>query len=246
MKPATVGVVAFLTVWPQLPSLGASSPAPARALLSRLGGPVEALALQVRGALRARARRLRVAAAQRAESIRMTQEEVRQEGRQTDVSPEVRGAIRRRQFESAQRRMLADVPTADVVVVNPTHFAVALRYDGTRRAPEVVAKGGPDRRRDPRGGGGARRADRPRPAARAHALHREVELGAEIPEQLLAAVAEVLAFVYRLGGGAGTPEAADAARGSSTLKRRRAAPITRPPLAVVPVAAVLLGSTGGC
>ncbi len=71
----------------------------------------------------------------------MTKQQVKDETRQYGVSAEVRAALRRRQMQLARSRMMAAVPTADVVVTNPTHFAVALRYDGTRTAPEVVAKG---------------------------------------------------------------------------------------------------------
>ena len=74
-------------------------------------------------------------------SLMMTKEEVKQEARQSDVAPEVRGAIRRRQLQMNRRRMMNDIPTADVVIVNPTHYAVALRYDPKLPAPEVVAKG---------------------------------------------------------------------------------------------------------
>jgi flagellar biosynthetic protein FlhB len=127
----------------------------------------------------------------------MTKEEVKNEHRQSDVAPEVRGAIRRRQAEAARKRMLADVPTADVVVVNPTHYAVALRYDGSRPAPEVVAKGvdliAANIRRV------AEENDVPivREAPLARALYAQVEIGQMIPEDFFAAVAQVLAFVFR-------------------------------------------------
>src|SRR5207237_650112 len=74
-------------------------------------------------------------------SLRMSRDEVKQEARESDLAPELRGAIRRKQLERARKRMLAAVPTADVVIANPTHFAVALRYDGSAPAPQVVAKG---------------------------------------------------------------------------------------------------------
>src|SRR5262249_43696460 len=74
--------------------------------------------------------------------MRMTREEIRQEHKESEGSPEVKGRIRQLQREMAERRMMDDVPKADVVIVNPTHFAVALRYDEkTMRAPQVVAKG---------------------------------------------------------------------------------------------------------
>ena len=94
--------------------------------------------------------------------------------------------------------MMADVPTADVVIVNPTHFAVALRYDGRRPAPEVVAKGADHvAARDPRASPrstACRSSPTRRSRARSTARSSSAQL---IPEALFAAVAEVLAFVYR-------------------------------------------------
>jgi flagellar biosynthetic protein FlhB len=132
--------------------------------------------------------------------LMMTKQEVKDETRQYGVSAEVRAAQRRRQMQAARARMMAAVPNADVIVTNPTHFAVALTYDGTRTAPEVVAKGkdliAAQIRRI------AEEHDVPvisdPPLARA--LHGSVEIGQVIPEELYAAVARVLAFVYRLAG----------------------------------------------
>jgi len=131
-------------------------------------------------------------------SMRMTKQEVKDELRQYGLPAEVRNALRRRQAQAARKRMMAAVPDADVVIANPTHFAVALRYDGTRAAPEVVAKGQDlialQIRRI------AEENDVPivhePPLARA--LHASCEIGHVIPEELYAAVARVLAFVYRL------------------------------------------------
>ncbi|MGO9974656.1 MAG: flagellar biosynthesis protein FlhB [Solirubrobacteraceae bacterium] len=132
--------------------------------------------------------------------LKITKQEVKDEVRQYGVSAEVRNALRRRQMQAARARMMAAVPNADVVVTNPTHFAVALLYDGTHTAPEVVAKGqdliAAQIRRV------AEEHDVPvisdPPLARA--LHASVEVGQVIPEELYAAVARVLAFVYRLAG----------------------------------------------
>jgi flagellar biosynthetic protein FlhB len=132
--------------------------------------------------------------------LMMTKQEVKDETRQYGVSAEVRAAQRRRQMQAARARMMAAVPNADVVVANHTHYAVALTYDGTRTAPEVVAKGkdliAAQIRRI------AEEHDVPvvsdPPLARA--LHSSVEIGQVIPEELYAAVARVLAFVYRLAG----------------------------------------------
>jgi len=132
--------------------------------------------------------------------LRMTKQEVKDEVRQYGVSAEVKAALRRRQAQMARARMMAAVPDADVVVTNPTHYAVALTYDGSRTAPEVVAKG-----KDLIAAQIKRIAEEhdvpviaDPPLARA--LHASVEIGQVIPEELYAAVARVLAFVYRLAG----------------------------------------------
>jgi flagellar biosynthetic protein FlhB len=132
--------------------------------------------------------------------LKMDKEEVKQEFKQQTVSPEVRGAIRRRQMQVARARMMADVPGADVVVTNPTHFAVALRYSADAPAPIVVAKGQDivaARIRAIAAEHGVPVIPDP-PLARS--LHASVEIGTEIPEELFGAVAQVLAFVYRTAG----------------------------------------------
>jgi flagellar biosynthetic protein FlhB len=131
-------------------------------------------------------------------SLKMSKQEVKQEMKGHDLPKEVKGALRRRQIQAARARMMAAVPKADVVVTNPTHFAVALSYDGSRLAPVLVAKGqdlvAMQIRRI------AAEHDVPivpdPPLARE--LHRTVEIGQMIPAELYSAVAQVLAFVYRL------------------------------------------------
>lgn len=131
--------------------------------------------------------------------LMMTKEEVRQEAKETEGNPEVKGRIRRMQREMAQRRMMAEIPTADVVVTNPTHFAVALRYsEKGMRAPVVVAKGTQltaARIREIATEHGVPILEAP-PLARA--LYKHTELGDAIPEALYTAVAEVLAYIYQL------------------------------------------------
>ncbi len=134
-----------------------------------------------------------------AHKLRMSREDLRQEQKQNDGDPLVKAQIRRQQQQMAKRRMMADVPKADIIVTNPTHFAVALQYrDQEMRAPRVVAKG----------------VDlvalRIRAIAEEHkipileappltrALYRHTELGHEIPLALYSAVAEVLAWAYQL------------------------------------------------
>jgi flagellar biosynthesis protein FlhB len=124
---------------------------------------------------------------------------VREELKESDGSPEVKGRIRNLQRELARRRMMSEVPKADVVVVNPTHFAVALRYDERRmRAPLVVAKGADliaARIREVASEHQVPIFEAP-PLARA--LFRSVEIGAEIPAGLYVAVAQVLTYIYQL------------------------------------------------
>ena len=133
--------------------------------------------------------------------LRMTKQELREESKETEGRPEVRQKIKERQRQMSRRRMMAQVPKADVIVTNPTHFAVALQYDPKlASAPVCLAKGAD------------LVAARIRRIAKLHqipivenpplaqALYRTVEVGRTIPSDLYRAVAEVLAFVYRLKG----------------------------------------------
>jgi flagellar biosynthetic protein FlhB len=130
-------------------------------------------------------------------SLKMDKQEVKEEHKSSELPAEVRGAIRRRQMQAARARMMADVPTADVVVTNPTHFAVALKYDAEKAAPEVVAKGSDlvaHKIRELAAESGVPVIADP-PLARS--LHGAVEVGHQIPEELYQAVAGLLAYVYR-------------------------------------------------
>ncbi len=131
--------------------------------------------------------------------LRMTRQEVKDELKETEGRPEVRGKVRSLQREIAQRRMMAEVPKADVVVTNPTHFAVALSYDqDTMRAPKVVAKGRDLIAHQIRSialESGVQIMPAP-PLARA--LYHTTELDGEVPAELYIAVAQVLAYVYQL------------------------------------------------
>jgi len=131
--------------------------------------------------------------------LMMSREEVRRELKESEGSPEIRQRIRQIQLQISQRRMMEAVPSADVVIVNPQHYAVALKYDGsTMNAPQLVARGVDEM------------ALRIRQSAQQHhvavlaapplarALYREAQLGKEIPVRLYAAVAQVLSWVYQL------------------------------------------------
>jgi flagellar biosynthesis protein FlhB len=134
-----------------------------------------------------------------ANKLKMTREEVRQEAKESDGNPEIKAKIRQQQREMARRRMMAEVPTADVVVTNPTHFAVALKYtDGQMRAPKVVAKGADAVAAKIRELAQENKVPLLEAPPLARALYRHAELGDEIPEALYTAVAEVLAYVFQL------------------------------------------------
>ena len=132
-------------------------------------------------------------------NLRMTLEEVKQESKEANGDPHIKARIRQRQREMSRSRMLAAVPTADVVVTNPTHYAVALRYDdATMAAPRVVAKGADHlaaRIREAARDAGVPLLEAP-PLARALYAHAEVDR--EIPVALYTAVAQVLAYVWQL------------------------------------------------
>lgn len=131
--------------------------------------------------------------------LRMTRQEIRDEMKESEGNPEIKGKIRQLQQEVARRRMMAEVPKADVIVTNPTHFAVALRYDDKRmRAPIVVAKGADEvaaRIREIANEHNVPVFEAP-PLARA--LFRSVDLNREVPANLYIAVAQVLTYVYQL------------------------------------------------
>ena len=131
--------------------------------------------------------------------LRMTREEARREHKEQEGDPHVRGQIRSRQREAARRRMMSAVPSADVVVVNPTHYAVAIRYDeAAGGAPRVVAKGIDEVAM--RIQAVARESGVPvlQAAPLARALYAHVGLDQEIPQALYVAVAQVLVYVYQL------------------------------------------------
>ena len=129
---------------------------------------------------------------------KMTKKEVRDEMKQTDGDPYIKAEIKRLMRQAAVARMMSSLETADVVITNPTHFAVALKYDEEIGAPQVVAKGArllAQRIRDKATEHSIPIVENP-PIARA--LYRQVEIGAVIPKDLFQAVAEILAFVYAL------------------------------------------------
>jgi flagellar biosynthetic protein FlhB len=201
LKVCVVGAVVYMVVTPKLDELAALVGMPPAALMVELAKQILSIGM------RASLAYLFIAGADYAyqkysteKSMKMTKDEVKQEFKGQEASAEVRGARKRRQMEGARARMMADVPEADVVVVNPTHYAVALKYDPERSAPIVVAKGKDliaAKIRRLAGEHGVPIVPDP-PLARS--LHASVEVGHMIPEELYQAVAQLLAFVYRTAG----------------------------------------------
>ena len=131
--------------------------------------------------------------------LKMTREELKREHKESEGSPEVKGRIRQLQMQMSQRRMMQDVPTADVIVVNPTHYAVALKYQGDNmNAPVVVARGVDEVALRIRALAQQHRVAVVSAPPLARALYREGQLGKEIPVRLYSAVAQVLSYVYQL------------------------------------------------
>ncbi|MCG3203270.1 MAG: Flagellar biosynthetic protein FlhB [Gammaproteobacteria bacterium] len=134
-----------------------------------------------------------------ARRLRMTRQEVREEHKETEGSPEVKGKIRRMQLEVAARRMMEEVPKADVIVTNPTHYAVALRYDAKMNvAPLVVAKGADEVAQQIIRIGAHHRVTTFSAPPLARAIFHSTKVGSEIPAGLYVAVARVLAYVFQL------------------------------------------------
>ena len=168
------------------------------------------------------------------DKLKMSKEEQKQEHKEAEGNAEVKAKIRQKMREMARRRMMKAVPVADIVVMNPTHYAVALKYDQQALgAPRVVAKGTDRlamRIRDLARDAGVPVLEAP-PLARA--LYTHVEIDAEVPAMLFAAVAQVLAWVYQLRGAptmnvrppdVNVPPELDPLNGATPPKRRRPGP----------------------
>lgn len=198
-KISVVGVIVALALIPKLTELSSTvgtGPAAIGAMLASMVFAIAqraALAYLVIAAIDYAYQRWR-----HEKGMRMSKEEVKEEMKQHGLPAEVKGALRRRQLQAARARMMAAVPQADVVVVNPTHFAVALKYDGSKPAPEVVAKGQDlialQIRKLAEEHGVPIVEDKPL----ARSLHKSVDVGQLVPEELFQAVAQVLAYVYRV------------------------------------------------
>ena len=133
------------------------------------------------------------------EEMKMTKQEVKDEYKNTEGDPQIKGRIRQKMREASQRRMMQDVPKADVVITNPTHFAVAIKYDAeVSKAPIVVAKGEDFLAQKIKEVARENHVEIVENKPLARMLYHNVDIGSEIPPELYQAVAEVLAMVYHM------------------------------------------------
>lgn len=135
------------------------------------------------------------------EDLKMTKQEIKDEFKNTEGDPQIKGKIRQRMMEASRRRMMQDLPKADVVITNPTHYAVAIRYDtDIADAPFVVAKGADYLAQKIKEIARENHIEIMENKPLARSLYANVEIGEQIPQELYVAVAEVLAAVYRAQG----------------------------------------------
>ena len=135
------------------------------------------------------------------EDIKMSKQEVKDEYKNAEGDPQIKGKIRQKMREASQRRMMQDVPKADVVITNPTHFAVAIRYDANEgSAPKVLAKGADFVAQKIKEIARENNVEIVENKPLARMLYANVEIGQEVPPELYQSVAEVLALVYKMQG----------------------------------------------
>jgi len=131
--------------------------------------------------------------------LKMSKQEIKDEHKSSEGSPEIKSRIRQTQYEMSQRRMMSDVPDSDVVITNPTHFSVALKYDvDAGGAPQLVAKGVDEMAIHIRTIAKEHNVEILASPALARSLYYTAEVNEDIPEELFAAVAQVLAFIFQL------------------------------------------------
>ncbi|GER65639.1 flagellar biosynthetic protein FlhB [Weizmannia acidilactici] len=200
LKMTVIGIVVFAVLWMNISEVSGLSFKSAGAALQSVGhltlsiGIIASIALFALAILDYLYQRFDFE-----KNIRMSKQEIKEEFKTTEGDPLIKSKIRQRQREMAMRRMMQEVPNADVVITNPTHFAVCLQYDETKSdAPVVIAKGADFLAQKIKSI--AKEHDivmmENRPLARA--LYAEVEVGDAIPEQFFKAVAEILAYVYKI------------------------------------------------
>ena len=200
-KTVSVGAIAALAVFPKLDEFAALVGTPPADIIPEVASLVMSIA--TRAAMAYLALAALDYAWQRhkhAKGLKMDKEELKQEFKQQELPAEVKSHQRRRAMEMSRSRMMDSVPTADVIVTNPSHYAVALKYEAGGDAPTVVAKGVDNlahKIREAAKDAGVMIVPDP-PLART--LYANVDIGRQIPEDMFHAVAQLLAYVYRVAG----------------------------------------------
>lgn len=239
-KSVAVGLVVYATVQAAIPTLMGSGRLQLPAVLSIAQSSVMSLVQAgIVAGLALAFVDLAVTLRRNRKQTRMTLKEVKDENKRTEGDPHIKGAIRAKQRSMSRNRMMAAVADADVVVVNPTHYAVALRYEPGAGAPKVVAKGVDLLAAKIREKASESRVPTVSDVTLARALYAAVEVDQEIPDYLFVAVARVLAFVmslrrrgaasgeHRSPGGTTLPEYVDADHAKVARERARAARASR-------------------
>ncbi len=199
-KAVIIGGVAAMVIWQNKEEVMALLTVPVDIAISRAGDFLSMSFLLITGAM------VLIVGIdvpfqiwEHAKQMRMSKEDIRKEYKESEGDPMVKGRIRSLQREAARRRMMAEIPNADVIVTNPTHYAVALKYkSNSMRAPKVVAKGVHLLAARIRELGEEHRIPILEAPPLARALYYHAELESEIPEKLYTAVAEVLAYIFQL------------------------------------------------
>ena len=239
-KSAAVGLVVFMTLQAAIPTLMGSGRLQLSAVLSIAGSSTTSLIRSgVIAGLALAFVDLVVTIRRNRKQTKMTLKEVKDENKRTEGDPHIKGAIKSKQRAMSRNRMMAAVGDADVIVVNPTHVAVALRYEPGLGAPKVVAKGADALATKIRERATEHRVPLVTDVPLARALYAACEVDQEIPEYLFVAVARVLAFVMALRrkgaatgehaqpGGTTLPEYVDADHGAVARRKAREARAAR-------------------
>ncbi|TQS39565.1 EscU/YscU/HrcU family type III secretion system export apparatus switch protein [Cryptosporangium phraense] len=208
VKSSVLGLVLYYSIKDLIPVLMGGGQIPTEVIISEVVDTVERLIRSAAAAgLVMAAADYAVAKRRIDKQLRMSKQDIKEEHKKTEGDPHIKGAIRARQMAMSRNRMMSDVPKADVIVTNPTHVAVALRYDPLKGAPRVVAKGSGTIADKIRTLGTENRVPMIQDVGLARTLYKACQIGQEIPPELYAAVATVLAFVMSLkakGAAAGT------------------------------------------
>jgi flagellar biosynthesis protein FlhB len=199
LKTAVLGMVMYYSLRGLVPALLANSAMPIQSLVDTIGSAILGIIRSVAGAgLILALADYAVARRRTGKQLRMSKQEVKDEHKKTEGDPHIKGHIRAKQMEMSRNRMMSELPKADVVLVNPTHVAVALRYDPEKGAPRVIAKGAGAVATKIRDAAAEHRIPMVQDIPLARALYKHCDLNDEIPTEFFGAVARVLAFIMML------------------------------------------------